>query len=252
MTEGLEKGGASRPSRFKRIGVLVTGALGVAVLIGLSVWQFQRLEWKEGVIATLEARLAAEPGPLPAAFDPATQEFTRVTVTGAFDGAHGAHGFADAPLLTTLRPYGPGYRVIQPFETTDGRRVMVDRGYLPIVEKNANGAAARPTPAPAGPISVTGALRWPDDGGDGAPYGERDNVWTARDLARMSELFGAEPALIVAESSTAVGEWPIPQPIDTLGVPNNHLEYALTWAALAAAWAAMTGLLAWRMRAPKG
>lgn len=250
MTEGLEKGGASRPSRFKRIGVLLTGALGVAALIGLSVWQFQRLEWKEGVIATLEARLTAAPTPLPSAFDPETQEFTRVAITGAFDGAKGGHGFTDAPLLTSLRPFGPGYRVIQPFETDDGRRVMIDRGYVPIDQKNVNGAAARPTPAPEGPLTLIGALRWPDEG-EGGAYGAKDNVWTARDLTAMADLFGAEKALIVAETSTAVGEWPIPQPIETLNVPNKHLEYALTWASLAIVWAGMTGLLAWRMRAPK-
>lgn len=249
MAEGLDKGGASRPSRFKRIGVLATGALGVAVLISLSVWQFQRLEWKAGVIATLESRLEAPPAPLPAAFDPETQEFTRVTITGAFDGAKGAHGFTDAPLLTTLRPFGPGYRVIQPFETVEGRRVMVDRGYIPVAEKNEKGVALRPTPAPPGPLALTGALRWPDEG-EGRAYGERDNVWTSRNLEEMAALFGVEPVLVVAETSTAVGRWPIPQPIRTVNVPNKHLEYALTWAALAIAWAGMTGLLACRMRRP--
>lgn len=231
-----------------RIGIVVIGCAGVLILIGLCVWQVQRLGWKEGVIATLETRLTAQAGALPETFDPEAQEFSRVTLTGAFDGANGRHGFADAPLLTSRRPDGPGYRIIQPFETTDGRRVMVDRGYIPVVEKNEGGAAARPTPAPAGEITITGALRWPGEGGDGRPFGARDNVWTARDLDVMAELFDAEPALIVAETSTAVGRWPVPQPIEAVNVPNNHLEYALTWGALAAIWAAMTGWLAFGRR----
>lgn len=245
MRGDTEKGGSGRPSHLRRRGFVAFGALGVAILIGLCVWQIQRLMWKEAVIATLEMRLSAPPKPLPVSFAPAVQEFSRVTVSGRFDGATGAHGFTDAPLLTSQRPQGPGYRVIQPFDTDDGRRIMVDRGYVPVSEKNVNGSAAKPTPAPQGAISLTGALRWPDEGGGGA-YGVNDNVWIQRDLAEMARLFDAEPVLIVAETSTAIGDWPIPQPIEAINVPNNHLEYALTWGALAVIWAVMTGWLAFR------
>lgn len=225
-----------------RFGIIAIGALGVAILVALCIWQVQRLAWKEGIIATLDERIEAPPAALPASFDPESQEFSRVRLSGRFPGAPGAHGFVDAPLLTSLRPHGPGYRVIQPFETVDGRRVMVDRGYAPVAEKNEGGAAARATPAPKGEVEIVGALRWPDETGD-PPFGDGVNVWTARDLAAMAEIFGVEPVLIVAETSTALGEWPLPQPIRAVNVPNNHLEYALTWAALAIVWAAMTGWL---------
>ncbi|MEM7545995.1 MAG: SURF1 family protein [Pseudomonadota bacterium] len=229
-----------------RIGLIATGVLGVIILIGLSVWQFQRLSWKEGIIATLEARLAADPIALPTTFDPKTQEFSRVRIAGQFTGERGSHGFADAPLLTSMRPHGPGYRIIQPFDMTDGRRVMVTRGFVPVAQKNEGGAAARPTPVPKGEMEIIGALRWPDERGDGQPFGSRDNVWTNRNLAVMADLFGTEEVLIVAETSTAVDDWPIPQPIEAVNVTNNHLEYALTWATLALAWAAMTGWLVFR------
>ncbi|QIE56235.1 SURF1 family protein [Pikeienuella piscinae] len=222
---------------------MLTGALGAAVLVSLCIWQIQRLEWKEGVITTLETRLSGAPTALPEAFDPATQEFTRVVIKGRFDGAPGAHGFDDAPLLTSLPPYGPGYRVIQPFVLDDGRRVLVDRGYLPVTEKNVAGAASRPTPAPDGVIEITGALRWPDEGREGPDFGAVDNVWVNRDLDEMAALFGTEPVLIVAETSTAVGDWPIPRPIEAINVPNNHLNYAITWGALALIWAGMTAWL---------
>lgn len=230
----------------RKAGIIITGALGVAALTALCVWQVQRLAWKEGLIATLEARLTAAPVALPEAFDPETQEFSRVTIRGRFDGAAGTEGFVDAPFLTTLRPYGAVYRIIQPFETVDGRRLLVDRGVIPVAEKNQAGAAVRPTPTPDGEVEITGALRWPDEGDEGPDHGARDNVWTERDLSEMAPLFSTEPALIVAETSTAVGEWPVPNPIEAVNVRNNHLEYAITWAALAAVWAAMTGYLAFR------
>lgn len=240
------KGGAQRrPSSFKRWGMIVTGIVGVAVLVGLCIWQVQRLAWKEGVIAQLEARLAEPPKALPETFDPDRQEFSRVRINGRFSGEMGQHGFADAPLLTSRKFIGPGYRIIQPFDLTDGRRIMVDRGFAPVETKNQRGIASRPTPAPDGVVEIVGALRWPEVSSDQA-YGTNDNVWTARDLSTMAQLFGAEPALVVAETSTAVGDWPKADPIRAVNVRNNHLEYAITWAALAIGWAIMTGYLIFR------
>ena len=225
--------------------MIATGVIGVAVLVGLCIWQVQRLAWKQDIIATLEARLAEAPVAMPTNFDPKTQEFSRVRIMGRFGGDLGKHGFADAPLLTSRKFVGPGYRVIQPFVLTDGRRIMVDRGFAPVETKNAGGVASRPTPAPDGVVEIVGALRWPE-AGSGQAYGKNDNVWTARNLPVMAQLFAAEEVLVVSETSTSVGEWPKADPIRAVNVRNNHLEYAITWAALAIGWAVMTGFLIFR------
>ena len=49
----------------------------------------------------------------------------------------------------------------------------------------------------------------------------------------MARLFGAEEVLVVSETQTAVADWPKADPIQTVNIRNNHLEYAITWAALA-------------------
>ena len=67
---------------------VIVGVMGTAILVGLCLWQVQRLGWKEDVIATLGARLFAEPVPLPADAGPA-DEFLRVVVTGRFEGDRG-------------------------------------------------------------------------------------------------------------------------------------------------------------------
>ena len=104
-------------------GALVIGALGTAILLALGVWQLQRLEWKEGLIAEIESRLAAEPVPIPRDPEPAEDRFLRVAVEGRLgDGA--------AYRLTTMRPHGPGFDVIAPVVTEEGRRVLADLGYI--------------------------------------------------------------------------------------------------------------------------
>ncbi|MEM6678726.1 MAG: SURF1 family protein [Pseudomonadota bacterium] len=232
--------------RLRRIlGVAVLGVAGTSVLIALCLWQVQRLEWKLGLIAELEARLSAEPVALPPAPTPDVDEFRRVRVTGRFDGALGSHGQPDAPLLTTYDKQ-PGYRILQPFTLEDGRRIMVSRGWVPLEAKNAGGRAVVEIPAPEGVVRLTGALRFPDDPQEPA-FGEQDNVWIARDLDVMVEVFEVEPVLLVSETPTPGPETraPLLQPL-TVNLKNDHLGYAITWGMLAAVWAVMSAGLAWR------
>ena len=56
---------------MRRAFLLIIGLGGAAILICLGVWQVQRLAWKEGVIADIDARIVAEPVALPA--DPMLQ-----------------------------------------------------------------------------------------------------------------------------------------------------------------------------------
>ena len=45
---------------------LLFGLIGAGILVGLGIWQLQRLDWKESVLAQIESRIAADPEPLPA------------------------------------------------------------------------------------------------------------------------------------------------------------------------------------------
>jgi len=239
-------------ARSKILAPVLIGIIGTTILIGLSYWQVQRLSWKEDLIARLEVRLSSPPVTLPASLDAEKDQFRRVTVTGRFEGAPGKQGYADAPFLTTHETLGTGYRVIQPFTLSGGGRVMVDRGFVPLVLKNEGGAAVRPTPAPTGEMTVTGALLWPGERAD-PPYGARDNVWIARDLERMAALFDARPVLIVAETPSTVpgGKWPVSVPL-TVNIRNTHLNYAITWGLLALAWSIMSVVWVRKEMGPHG
>jgi surfeit locus 1 family protein len=209
------------------------GVIGVAILLALGAWQVQRLAWKEGMIAEIEARLAAAPVPVPEQPDPQRDRLLRVEATGQI-GADELH------VLSSLDPWGAGYRVVSPMEITDGRRILVDLGYVPqdMKEPAARPRLASPDPGRA-PDQVTGPLLWPAEVDSFTPEPALDrNIWFARDVPRMAEALGTEPVLLVAESHPWT-EWPRPTPPGT-NVPNRHLEYAVTWFGLAAVWAGMT------------
>ncbi len=211
---------------------LVLGLSGAAVLIGLGVWQMQRLTWKEGIIAGAEAMIAADPIPLPASPDPATDRYRAVSVAGAFTGE-------EAHVLTSTREAGPGFLVVAAYVSADGRRILIDRGFIPETEKT--------TPRLGRAVAVSGNLNWPDDvTGSTPPYDATRAIWYGRDLAGIAALLQTEPVLIIARSDT--GDGITPQPVTVAGFRNNHWQYAVTWFSLAAVWLGMTVFLLWRIR----
>jgi surfeit locus 1 family protein len=211
---------------------LLLGLAGTGTLIALGVWQLQRLEWKEAIIAGAEAMIAADPVPLPAVSDPTQDRYRAVTVSGSFTGE-------EAHVLTSTREEGPGFLVIAAYETDDGRRILIDRGFVVETEKT--------TPRSARPQPVAGNLNWPDDVTSSTPGYDADRaIWYGRDVAGIAALLNTEPLLVIARSDT--GDGVSPRPVTTAGFRNDHWQYAVTWFSLAVAWAGMTVFLLWRIR----
>jgi len=208
------------------------GLLGCAVLISLGVWQVNRMHWKAGVLAEIEARIHDAPVALPLNPNPEHDKYLPVTVQGHFTG-----DFLE--VLHGIKGGSPGVRIIEAFETSDARRILVDRG---VVEEE-----QRLAPRVHGATTVTGNLHWPQDATSSTPPPDsKTGLWFARDVPAMALLLDAEPTFIVAREPTGDGITPIP--VDTSTIPNDHWGYAITWFSLALVWAVMTGFLLWRMR----
>ena len=232
--------GEPAPIEFGRemgrlVAPLLIGVLGAAVLVSLGVWQVQRLQWKEAVLAEIGARIVAAPVMVPAAPDPQADRYLPVSAGGVF-------GDDVIRVLVSQKGAGAGYRLISPF-VSGGRRMLVDRGFLPVASE---------TPAPPDTtVEVTGNLHWPDEVDGFTPEADLDaNIWFARDVAALAQALQTEPVLIVLRERSFQDPGVTPLPVDTSGIPNDHLEYAVTWFGLAAVWVVMTGY--WVMRLLKG
>ena len=201
-------------------------ALGVALFAGLGVWQVQRLAWKTQLIATVQARVKADPKPAP---EPAQwpkvtdlkDEYTRVSVTGHY-------AFGAEVLVQAATDLGPGFWVLTPLSTDAGWTVLVNRGFVGLDQRDPNFRAH-----PEGPQTVTGLLRLSQPGGAflhaNNPAAHR---WYSRDTAAIAaaqNLGPVAPYFIDADQAD-------PLPVGGLTVVtfrNAHLSYALTWFALA-------------------
>lgn len=203
---------------------LVIGACGTLVLISLGLWQLQRLAWKEEIIAQIEEMATSAPVLIPDAANEAEHEYLPVRASGVWQ-------LGEAHVLTSVKGEGPGYRIIAPFRIADGRRILVDRGFVLETAKNAR--------RPVGGAEISGHLVWPNEVDSFTPDPDLDaNIWFARDVAQLAATLDTEPVMmVVARSSSLGGPRPIPA---NVALPNNHLSYAIQWFGMAAVWAAMT------------
>ena len=222
------------------LGPAVAAVIVTAILVGLGIWQVQRLAWKEALIARVAAGMSAVPvaAPGPAdwpGLDIDDREYQPVAVSGRFINDREIHVIY---ALTSPRGRfgGQGYMVMTPFVTDAGWVVYVNRGFVPADKVD---RASRPGSAIEGETTVTGVLR---RSADRSWFMPGDNVaanqWFSRDpalYAPTETLPSTEvaPYLIDAKFDASLPGG-LPQGGETLiDFPNNHLGYAITWFGLA-------------------
>ncbi|MHA1127887.1 MAG: SURF1 family protein [Alphaproteobacteria bacterium] len=208
----------------RRISLLIFGFVGTAILMSLGFWQLQRMTWKAGVLAEIDARLVEPPVALPLNPDPVSDKYLQVEVTGIIDEGE-LH-------VLTFGDGGPGFRVIAPMVLEDGHRILVDRGYLPESEKDVVRAG--------GGITAVGALVWPQETDKYVPDPNLEkNIWFARNVNLMAEALKTDQVMLAISHSTN-NDGVTPQRV-SVNISNRHLEYVMTWFSLAAIWIGMTG-----------
>jgi len=102
---------------------VLMGIVGVAVLMSLGFWQLDRMEEKRTYLDEMEARISNTPIPLPAVPEEGPLKFQAVTAEGRFTGEF-------LEVLAGQKGASPGVMVIEAFELADGRRIMVQRGFV--------------------------------------------------------------------------------------------------------------------------
>lgn len=211
-------------------GLTIASLVVLGVLIALGTWQVERMQWKRGLIAERAQRLAAPPLNLPSVVPiPAALEFRRVQVQGRF--------LHDRELYLGNRPRNSqaGYHVVTPLLRADGSAVLVDRGWVPLDRKLPESRAAGQFD---GQVVVQGIARLPREPGYFTPKNQVEgNFWFTMDLPEMAtaaRLPSVLPIYIEAGPQANPGGLPIGGQTDAT-LPDNHLVYAVTWYALAAA-----------------
>jgi surfeit locus 1 family protein len=200
-------------------------------LVALGVWQLQRLHWKLGLIDAMNGHLHAAPLSLDEILKLTAQDaqYRRVALEGRFRNDEEAY------VYTAGESGLPFYHVIVPMVLEDGRVVLIDRGIVPPAFQN---PATRRNGLLKGEQRVVGVWRKPDAPGLFTPTPDLfHRVWFSRDVAGIAKAFRlklAAPVIVESDATPVPGGWPKGGQT-TVSLPNDHLQYALTWFLMAGA-----------------
>jgi surfeit locus 1 family protein len=225
----------------------------ILLTLWLGTWQLQRLAWKTALIADREAALSAPPVALPETADAARAlDFHRVAGEGQFLNDKelyiGAFSSRDVE----------GYQVVTPFRLASGKILLVNRGWVPEARKD---PATRAEGQIAGPTTVDGILRIPVVPKSlfsslvPTPVNRpNENFWFYVDVPGMTAKDGLDPAQVLpfyVEAGPAKNPGGLPVGGQTrIALPNDHLQYAITWYSFAVIAAAI--YLIYHYRKPGG
>lgn len=219
----------------------------MVAFVSLGHWQWARgeareLQWKAFETGGGEAqKLGTRP------LDE-IRRFQRVSIRGEFDEQH------QFLLDNIIREERAGYEVLTPFKLTDGRLMLVDRGWLPAsgyrdrlpeISLRANGE--REIPGRVDELPVAGLAQ-----GRAAPAGDASwpKVTSFPTFDELSAVLGRklEKRVLLLDPHAPDGylrEWQPP------GLPpSRHFGYAIQWWAFAVAALALWVVMSLRKRAP--
>ncbi|MBB5891559.1 SURF1 family protein [Kutzneria kofuensis] len=215
----------------------------------LAPWQFSRNADQQAQNTALTSSFTSKPVPLdqlvPAGTEPSSKAVWRlVTMTGTYEPA----GEAMARLRTVQGE--PAFEIVTPFRLTDGRTVLVDRGYQP---PEAGKSVPDYAAAPKGQVTIT-ARAQADEPADKRPTfldsGRRQiysiNSGTVAQAANMKidpgyfQLDANQPGVVK-------GALPLPQLDD-----GPYFSYAIQWLIFGSMALFGWGYFTWREARPGG
>jgi cytochrome oxidase assembly protein ShyY1 len=225
----------------------------VALFTGLGIWQLQRRAEKHALIAALTERLAAAPIPLPpptqwGALNSAHDEFLRVNFTATYQANLDAMVYTSGSAVRG-DVSGPGTWAFLPARLADGETVAVNAGFVPnTMQHRDQQDRAVAQLITHQPVKLTGYIRFPEAAGWFTPAENHDKrLWFTRDHLAMAQVLGwakVAPFYIDLEAPVPASGVPKPGPL-TVNLKDDHLQYAITWFALAAAMVVAFGVW-WR------
>jgi surfeit locus 1 family protein len=227
---------------------LLATLVALGILLSLGTWQLQRMHEKAAILKALDQAITATPknieptkiaglkisnaGGVTIA-ENQLPELTRITLKGSYISGRSVPVRATLPTPKNQRSLGGlGYFWMTPLQVENGPIIFINRGFVPTTADY----KAPVIETPEGPQEITGLLRQP----------EKPQTFTPKDNSAKGEYFARDPkqlATYVALNEVAdfyidlerpsADDLRLPVGADAkemiTRIPNNHLQYAVTW-----------------------
>jgi surfeit locus 1 family protein len=219
----------------------------VVLFVGLGVWQLQRRVEKHALIAALTERLAEPPGSLPSpsqwsALAPDRDEFRRVSFAATYQAAPDAMVYSSGSAVREDIS-GPGTWAFLPARLPTGETVVINAGFVQNTMQDRGQQDRAVTRLVTGePVTLSGYIRFPQAAGVlTPPENLTRRLWFTRDHLAMARALGwggagrqVAPFYVDLEQPVPASGIPKPGPLQ-VHLKDDHLQYAITWFALAGA-----------------
>ncbi|MGV6800308.1 MAG: SURF1 family protein [bacterium] len=216
---------------FRPVLTIVT-LLSVAILLWLGTWQVQRLQWKRDLIEKIETRMTKPPISMSKAIKQFNAgqdiDFTPVYVSGGFDVGREAHIFGTYEGQA-------GFYLFTPMRIDNQRWLYINRGFVP---QELKPELPGPSSGQDNRTTITGIVRRYHPSPKIAAWltprpNVLQNIWYERNPTLFAEVNDISSfPFWVDMAPDEDDEWP-QQSVSVSNLPNRHLQYALTWYALA-------------------
>ncbi|WP_144752413.1 SURF1 family protein [Bartonella saheliensis] len=210
----------------------------------LGIWQVQRLNWKTNLITSANQRVHLAPIKAPrkdqwAEVTFEKNEYQPVVITGKFLKNKNI-------LVTAAAQNTTGYWVLTPLQTADNTLTFINRGFIPMDERNnfqhsepshIHASSQKDSTTNTEQTTIIGLLRMSEKNGFFPRKNNPDkNIWYTRELPAMAQKLGLStvaPYFIDARKTSPQANLPVTG-LTMIHFRNNHLVYAITWFILAA------------------
>ena len=190
----------------------------------LGTWQINRLKWKNNLIHEVSKSIAMEPQVIDLNNIDINSQYLPVTYEGKFLKK-------EIHVLFSLKPYGPGFKVIRPFKLKSGEIIMVDIGFIKESKKKSLIKTEE--------NKISGNIFFPNETDSFTPEPNLSkNIWFSRDLKKMSSYLNTKPIMLILSSK--VNDENVVITRLSPNFVNNHLQYSVTWFSMAIAWLFMS------------
>ncbi len=232
--------------KFSLVPTLMT-VPAVIIMLGLGVWQLQRLQWKTEIMERIAERTAQAPANFEGGltWDESKDEYRRIRLRGSF--VHDQELY----LAARSRNNNVGFHVITPFVLTNGMAVLVNRGWVPSERRD---PAKRAEGQIKGETDVVALVRLTQKQGMMQPDNDpAKNVWFYVDVEEMKKASGVATEIdywFEADATPNPGGFPIGGQT-RISLPNDHLQYAVTWFVFAVTLTVIFLIYSYRRRDPE-
>ena len=203
---------------------LFYSSIAIIILLSLGTWQLERLRWKTDILTSMKTSLSLPPLQISDEIikNISNYSYRQIQLTGSFLYDK------NITIYSKVLNKKVGKHLVVPFKTLHGT-ILVNRGFIPkeYIILNNNKSEI---------IKINGIVKFQQDINYFTPKNDiYENEWYYININEVSEYISV-PLLnfYIVEENNIEEEYPVGSQYN-INIPNDHLQYAITWFSLALA-----------------